>query len=464
VAGRTATLAIKIVSDADKAGVGFDAAESRVARFERGMDRASVAAGGLLAGIGAAANEAYEAASALEQSSGAVETVYGRQAAAVQAYADEAAEANGLAARAYQESAALIGSQLKTLGFPMAQVADQTDGLIDKASDLAATFGGTTEDAVAALSSALKGERDPIERYGVSLSQAAIDAKVAALGLDTSSDASKRNAEAQAALALVSEQTAATQGAFARESDTAAGAQQRAAASFEDAKAALGDVLLPIVSDGMQKFADFTAKLVENKDTVIPLVTTLGGLAVGILAINGAIKAYRAVMVVATAAQAIFNFVMAANPIGIVVLAVAALVAGIIYAYNKFEGFRNVVKSVWEWLKKAFEFASNFTLIGQVAKLMGSPAAPAAAGGGGGQVAGVYGASGSVPGLFGASSSSLAGGGPSAGQGLTAGNTVVNITINGAIDTVGTGRAVDKALRDFYKSTGRATSVSFGRA
>ena len=104
---------------------------------------------------------------------------------------------------------------------------------------------------MSALSSLMRGERDPIERYGVALSQAAVDAKVAAMGLDTSTPAAKRAADAQATLALVAEQTAAAQGAFARESDTAAAPRSGPAAEFENAKASLGEVLLPIVAQAM---------------------------------------------------------------------------------------------------------------------------------------------------------------------------------------------------------------------
>lgn len=68
-------------------------------------------------------------------------------------------------------------------------------------------------------------------------------------------------------------------------------------------------------------------------------------------------------------AQAALNIVLSANPIGVVVMAIAALVAGLIYAYNNCEEFREicdkvwtVVKqlaaAVWDYLVKAFEKAS----------------------------------------------------------------------------------------------------------
>lgn len=52
-----------------------------------------------------------------------------------------------------------------------------------------------------------------------------------------------------------------------------------------------------------------------------------------------------------TAAQWLWNAAMTANPIGIVIAAVAAMVAGIVICWNKFEGFRKVVFQGWEMLK-----------------------------------------------------------------------------------------------------------------
>ncbi len=61
-------------------------------------------------------------------------------------------------------------------------------------------------------------------------------------------------------------------------------------------------------------------------------------------------------------AQAALNFVMAANPIGIVVLALAALAAALIYAYETNETFRAAVDGAWEMLKTAVSAAVTFVV------------------------------------------------------------------------------------------------------
>lgn len=54
---------------------------------------------------------------------------------------------------------------------------------------------------------------------------------------------------------------------------------------------------------------------------------------------------------VATAAQWALNAAMSANPIGLVTLAIAGFVAGIVIAYKKLDWFRNLVNKAWESIK-----------------------------------------------------------------------------------------------------------------
>ena len=70
-----------------------------------------------------------------------------------------------------------------------------------------------------------------------------------------------------------------------------------------------------------------------------------------ILTVVAAIKAYSFATKVAAAAQAALNLIMSANPIGLVVIAIAALVAAIVVAYKNSEKFRNAVNKLWNHIK-----------------------------------------------------------------------------------------------------------------
>lgn len=206
-------------------------------------------------------------ASDLEQSTGAVEAVFKDQAGVVLNFSSKAATGVGLARGQYQKFAIVVGAQLKNLGLPFDQVAGKTDDLITLGADLAAQFGGETSTAVSALSSLLRGERDPIEQFGVGLKQVDIDARKAALGLDDLTGEADKQAEIQATLSLLWEQTADAQGTFFRESDTYAHKQQVLNAQLEESKAKLGEALLPA----------FSAAATFANETLIPALDGIIG-------------------------------------------------------------------------------------------------------------------------------------------------------------------------------------------
>ncbi|ROP74082.1 hypothetical protein [Curtobacterium sp. PhB115] len=210
----------------------------------------AAAAAGVFAavGVGSFFKDAVSGASELEQSVGAIETVFKGSADQMLSWSKSAATAVGLTQNDYNQLGTLIGTQLKNGGTSMDELAGKTNDLIGVGADLSSMFGGSTQDAVEALSSALKGERDPIERYGVSLTQAAIDAKAAELGFKKVGGTLDSSANQAATLALIMDQTKDATGNFGRESDTLAHKQQVLNAMWENGKTQIGQAFLPAVS------------------------------------------------------------------------------------------------------------------------------------------------------------------------------------------------------------------------
>lgn len=71
-------------------------------------------------------------------------------------------------------------------------------------------------------------------------------------------------------------------------------------------------------------------------------------------------SAWNAVVKAGTAIQAAFNFVMSMNPISKVIMVLSLLAAGLVFAYNHCETFRNIVDKAWAGIKKAIEVVWNW--------------------------------------------------------------------------------------------------------
>ena len=76
----------------------------------------------------------------------------------------------------------------------------------------------------------------------------------------------------------------------------------------------------------------------------------------------GAIKIVSAVTKVWEGVQWLLNIAMNANPIGIVITVIAALVAAVVYCWNKFAGFRAFVLTMWDVFKGLGEIIKTFVI------------------------------------------------------------------------------------------------------
>ena len=84
----------------------------------------------------------------------------------------------------------------------------------------------------------------------------------------------------------------------------------------------------------------------ENKKWLIVLGSAVGALVVGWYAYQAALAVVQVWTTAVAAATTLWNAALALNPVGIVVLAIVALVAALVAAYTQFEGFRDVVNAV----------------------------------------------------------------------------------------------------------------------
>ena len=100
--------------------------------------------------------------------------------------------------------------------------------------------------------------------------------------------------------------------------------------------------------------------VIEHKDLIIGMITAIGAGFVAwniVQIVSGAIQAFTSftsALKVAKTAFSALDLAMKANVIGIVITAVAALVAGFIYLWNNCEGFRNFFINMWNGIKSFF--------------------------------------------------------------------------------------------------------------
>jgi hypothetical protein len=311
-----ATARVKLVADArglpadvrSQAGKGLgQEAERQGSQFGKRMTAAigaAVAVGAAIVGkkLVTGIRQSIDAASDLNETTSKVSVIFGKGAADIQKFADTAATALGQSKQEALDAAATFAVFGKGANLTGKDLVKFSTGLTKTATDMASFSNTTPTEAISAIGSALRGEFDPIERYGVLLNETNVKAEALSLGLlkgsvdqdkvraaqlkaivaqkrynEAVKEHGKNSREAQSAQAglinaqgklkeivsgatgnltaqqkvlavnsLITKQTSDAQGDFARTSAGLANQQRILSAQFQNMKASIGQALLPI--------------------------------------------------------------------------------------------------------------------------------------------------------------------------------------------------------------------------
>lgn len=298
---------------------------------------------------------------------------------------DEASAAIG---RVANESG-ILQTRLNTLGskiyaFARSSGGDTTESMslmeraLKAAADSAAYYDTSVEQATETLQSFLKGNFANDAALGLSATETTRNAAAMELFGQKYNDLSEiQKQETLLKMVEDSQRLSGAMGQAAREADgweNVLGNLKETWRQFQaNASAPFLESLIPIIQKITTAFQGwinsvdwdtFTANITGFVNTVLDngdtIISVIAGIATGFVAWNvasiiqgvvGAIKAFQAANEGATIAQAALNLVMNANPIGIVITAVAALAASVIALWHTNDDFRNAVISAWEKIK-----------------------------------------------------------------------------------------------------------------
>jgi hypothetical protein len=145
-----------------------------------------------------------------------------------------------------------------------------------------------------------------------------------------------------------------TGGAATTAANSAEGQFKRLSVSLAETKESIGAALLPAIEAVLPFLQKMGAWAQENSTTFVIIAGVIGGIAAAVVLANAAITAWGVATKVFTGIQVAFNAVMALNPVTLVVIAIAALIAGLVIAYKKFDAFREIVDTVGRAIKTGF--------------------------------------------------------------------------------------------------------------
>jgi hypothetical protein len=309
-------LTILLQADTSGLGKGLTDAQKKLQKFGGDLEQLSRKASLVFAGVAAAGYKVVQSASDLNESISKSNVIFGSSAKAIQGWAATADQALGLSQTAALEAAGNFAILGQSAGLTGVELNTFSTDLTELAADLASFNNTSTDEAITALAAGLRGESEPLRRFGVLLSENAVQAKAMEMGLAATAKELTDQDKVLARNALILEQTTTQQGDFARTADGAANQQRILAAEIENSRAAIGEGLLPAYKDLLAVFVNVADWAGKNATLVKNLGVAVGITAASVIALNIAFKA-------ATISVQVFTVVAAALRLGYLTLAAA---------------------------------------------------------------------------------------------------------------------------------------------
>ena len=185
---------------------------------------------------------------ALQDTLGATNAIFGQSASIITAQADEMAKKFGVVKTEFINASQGFGAAFKSIGTPVADAAALGNKLAKLGMDMASFKGTSNAEAFTALSAALRGEFDPLERFNVMLSAAAIEQEALSLGLIKSAKDMDESAKKQATLSLIMKKSVDMQGDLERTSGDMGNSCKKFAGTMQNTADSIGTSLMPAIS------------------------------------------------------------------------------------------------------------------------------------------------------------------------------------------------------------------------
>lgn len=210
------------------------------------------------------ARQSVMAASDMNETISKTEVIFGDSSQAVIDFAETSATAFGQSKQQALDAASTFAVFGKAAGLAGNELVSFSTDLTGLSSDLSSFYNTSPEDAILAIGAALRGESEPIRRYGVLLDDATLKQKAMEMGLiSTTKNALTPQQRALAAYQVILSQTTDAQGDFARTSDGLANQMRIFDAQLTNIKTNLGTGFLPIVLKVVSGLNDYLSESIR---------------------------------------------------------------------------------------------------------------------------------------------------------------------------------------------------------
>lgn len=188
--------------------------------------------------------DSIKQASDLAETMNKVDAIFGEAKDAVIDFSASAVSNLGMTRDEALNAASTFGTFGKAAGLSGDSLSDFSTELVTLSSDFASFYNSSPEAAIEAIGAALRGESEPLRKFGVLLDDAKLKAEAMNLGLYDGTGALDSQTKTLAAFNVIMKESNDAQGDFERTSDSLSNQLKILKANYEELQTALGDGLI----------------------------------------------------------------------------------------------------------------------------------------------------------------------------------------------------------------------------
>jgi hypothetical protein len=297
---------------------------------------------------------AIKGASDLEETMNKVDVTFGDSADEVKKWAETTIDQFGIAKGTALDMTALFGDMATGMGVNQTEAAKLGTNLTGLAGDLASFKNVRLDVAKTALAGVFTGETESLKQLGIIMTVTNLEQFALTQGIKKSYEEMTEAEKIQLRYAFIVDRSKNSVGDYARTSDSTANQTREAQERFKELTATLGDQLIPIFNDVLEKvnglftwFGNLDEKQQGLILTILGVVAAIGP----ILMIIGSLIGFITTL---TAATWLWNGALLANPITWIVLGIIALIAVIIMVIVYFDEIKWFLGELWKYWAKVF--------------------------------------------------------------------------------------------------------------
>lgn len=242
---------------AEQASTGFGSVAGQIGKMTASLTAAYAAVQGFREAF-LFVGDAIKLASDLGETTTKVGVIFGNNAQEIQSWARTTSTSFGQTTQQAMDAAATFAIFGKAAGLSGGELVGFSKNLVGLSADFASFYNTSPEEAITAIGAALRGESEPIRKFGVLLDDATLKAEAMKLGLYDGTGALDAQTKSLAAYNAILSQSTDAQGDFERTSDGLANQTRILSAEFTNLKTALGEGLITptstVVSSINEKF------------------------------------------------------------------------------------------------------------------------------------------------------------------------------------------------------------------